>query len=154
MNVVVVVIVFVLFEVVVLPCFSSSSFESEFFPFFFKLHPSGRRLFHEAKMDLQSKAFVRMLYWIIENMDSKDLSGVIVQLGVFGGFCEKMRLSYGGQFIFILLRISFFLSFSFSSFLFFASSLLRFFSSFLLFFFSHVQVVDTSSTTWTRTSLD
>lgn len=56
-------------------------FETEFFPLFFKLHPSGRRLFHEAKMDLQSKAFVRMLYWIIENMDSKDLSSVIVQLG-------------------------------------------------------------------------
>lgn len=65
-----------------LSVFSRARFESEFFPLFFKLHPSGRRLFHEDKMDLQSKAFVRMLYWIIENMDSKDLSGVIVQLGM------------------------------------------------------------------------
>jgi hypothetical protein len=46
-------------------------------------------------MDLQSKAFVRMLYWIIENMDSKDLSGVIVQLGVWFEDERKSRVIVG-----------------------------------------------------------
>jgi hypothetical protein len=32
-------------------------------------------------LERQSKAFVRMLFWIIENIESNDLSQVIVQLG-------------------------------------------------------------------------
>lgn len=56
-------------------------FEKEFFPNFFVLYPGAQRLFNESNMDFQGKAFVRMLYWIIENMESKDLSNVIIQLG-------------------------------------------------------------------------
>lgn len=56
-------------------------FELEFFPKFFAINPGAQRLFHKKNLEQQSKAFVRMLFWIIENIESNDLSHVIVQLG-------------------------------------------------------------------------
>jgi hypothetical protein len=56
-------------------------FEIEFFPIFFAVYPGAQRLFNKRNLELQSKAFVRMLYWIVENIETPDLSSVVVQLG-------------------------------------------------------------------------
>lgn len=56
-------------------------FEKEFFGNFFKVNPGAARLFNEKNLELQSKAFVKMLYWIVENMETLDLSSVVIQLG-------------------------------------------------------------------------
>eukprot|EP01127_Copromyxa_protea_P005524 TRINITY_DN15448_c0_g1_i1.p1 TRINITY_DN15448_c0_g1~~TRINITY_DN15448_c0_g1_i1.p1 ORF type:complete len:722 (+),score=192.81 TRINITY_DN15448_c0_g1_i1:32-2197(+) len=58
-----------------------SQFETDFYPVFFKRNPAGTRLFDMSEMATQSKAFVRMLYWIVENMDNQDLGPVLSQLG-------------------------------------------------------------------------
>jgi hypothetical protein len=56
-------------------------FQSEFFPTFFTLCPGAQRLFRAEKMQKQSKAFVQMLYWIVENIDTQNLDTVLAQLG-------------------------------------------------------------------------
>jgi hypothetical protein len=66
-------------------------FELEFFPKFFAINPGAQRLFHKKNLEQQSKAFVRMLFWIIENIESRDLSTVIVQLGTLAWlFCNAL----------------------------------------------------------------
>lgn len=56
-------------------------FETEFYPHFFAANPAAKRLFDVNELELQSKAFVKMLYWIMENMDNKDLASVLEKLG-------------------------------------------------------------------------
>lgn len=58
-----------------------SQFETDFYPIFFKRNPAGQRLFEMSEIATQSKAFVRMLYWIVENLENQDLGPVLSQLG-------------------------------------------------------------------------
>lgn len=55
-------------------------FELEFYPKLFQLSPASKRLFQADHMDIQSKAFVRMLSWIIENLEN-DFTATLSQLG-------------------------------------------------------------------------
>lgn len=56
-------------------------FETKFYGFFFEKNPAAQRLFDSNDIAKQSKAFVRMLYWIVENIDNSNLSEVLAQLG-------------------------------------------------------------------------
>jgi len=56
-------------------------FETRFFPFFFEHNPAAQRLFDVNHLSKQSKAFVRMMYWIVENIDNSNLEKVLSQLG-------------------------------------------------------------------------
>lgn len=58
-----------------------SQFESDFYPLFFRRNPAGQRLFEMSEIATQSKAFIRMLYWIVENLDNNNLGPVLSQLG-------------------------------------------------------------------------
>jgi len=59
-------------------------FENDFYPAFFRRSPVSARLFNTETpedLEIQSRAFGRMLYWIVENLDSCDLSHTMLQLG-------------------------------------------------------------------------
>jgi hemoglobin-like flavoprotein len=57
-------------------------FQAELFPYFFALYPGAQRLFNQDKLSKQSAAFVQMLYWIVENMETPNLGAVLSQLGM------------------------------------------------------------------------
>lgn len=56
-------------------------FQRRFYIHFFKVNPAAERLFDVKYMNVQSKAFSRMLIWIIENLGNKNLIAVLSQLG-------------------------------------------------------------------------
>lgn len=47
------------------------------------MNPAAERLFDVKHLNVQSKAFSRMLIWIIENLDNKNLISVLSQLGLY-----------------------------------------------------------------------
>jgi hemoglobin-like flavoprotein len=53
----------------------------DFYPILFSLNPAISRLFDPTQMETQRYAFIKILRWIVANIENKDLPNTIENLG-------------------------------------------------------------------------
>eukprot|EP01126_Amoeba_proteus_P041359 TRINITY_DN4445_c0_g1_i32.p1 TRINITY_DN4445_c0_g1~~TRINITY_DN4445_c0_g1_i32.p1 ORF type:complete len:595 (+),score=95.69 TRINITY_DN4445_c0_g1_i32:82-1866(+) len=56
-------------------------FEEQFFHFFLTQNPGVQRFFDSTNLSVAGRAFKKMLYWIIENVDNVELSAEVLRVG-------------------------------------------------------------------------